>query len=451
MTDNDLLRRYGLFDAKVPRYTSYPPANHFVAGTGALHQRDFPAAVETDRPVSIYIHIPFCRRLCWFCACRTQGTRTMRPVEAYVDYLLQEIAQTRALLPEGVTMGRLHLGGGTPTILPPAVMARLLDGIFAAFPTAAPFEFSVEIDPTDAAPDLLHLLLARGMNRASIGVQDFAPQVQKAIGRPQSLAQTRKVVDQLRTGGLPSLNIDLLYGLPYQTPDSFRETLDNVVAMQPDRLAIFGYAHVPWMSKRQVVIPETALPGPERRFELAGMAHAILTAAGWQAIGIDHFARPADPLAVAMAEGRVRRNFQGYTDDDSAVLIGLGASAISRFPQGYVQNAVATSAWQDRVVRGEPTGDKGYVLTPLDRVVAQMVEDLMCRFALDSIDLGRRFPQQEAFIAETLARLAKQFPGAIERRSNLLRLRPEARPLARIMAHQIDAFASEGPGYSTAI
>ena len=450
MTDNDLLRRYGLFDAKVPRYTSYPPANHFIAGTGALHQRDFLAAVEADRPVSVYLHIPFCRRLCWFCACRTQGTRTMRPVEAYVDHVLEEIAQTRALLPEAVTMGRLHLGGGTPTILPPAVMARLLDGIFAAFPTAAPFEFSVEIDPTDAAPDLLHLLLARGMNRASIGVQDFAPQVQKAIGRPQSLAQTREVVDLLRDAGLRSLNIDLLYGLPYQTPASFRGTLDRVVAMQPDRLAIFGYAHVPWMSKRQVVIPEAALPGPERRFALAGMAHAILTGAGWQAIGIDHFARPTDTLAVAMAEGRVRRNFQGYTDDDSPVLIGFGASAISRFPGGYVQNAVATSAWQDRVARGMPTGDKGYLLTPRDRVVSQMVEDLMCRFALDPASLATQFPGDATFIAATLDRLAERFPLALEPERGVLRLRPAAQPLARIMAHHIDAFASARHGYSMA-
>lgn len=451
MTDNDLLRRYGLFDAKVPRYTSYPPANHFVAGTGAAHQQGFLAAVEADRPVSVYIHIPFCRRLCWFCACRTQGTRTMRPVEAYVDHLLEEIAQTRALLPAGVTMGRLHLGGGTPTILPPATMARLLDGVFSAFPAAAPFEFSVEIDPTDAAPDLLHLLLARGMNRASIGVQDFAPQVQNAIGRPQSLAQTREVVDLLRDAGLRSLNIDLLYGLPYQTPASYRETLDSVVAMQPDRLAIFGYAHVPWMSKRQVIIPEAALPGPERRLALAEMAHAALTGSGWHAVGIDHFARPTDSLARAMAEGRVRRNFQGYTDDDSAVLIGLGASAISRFPDGYVQNAVATSAWQDRVARRAPTGDKGYLLTQRDRIVAQMVESLMCRFALDPVDLATHFPDNETFIIETLERLADRFPLAIESQAGVLQLHPAARPLARIMAHQIDAFASEGHGYSTAI
>ncbi|WP_386680411.1 oxygen-independent coproporphyrinogen III oxidase [Loktanella sp. R86503] len=451
MTQIDLLRRHGLFDAKVPRYTSYPPANHFGQSVGADVQCDWIAAIPQGRAVSVYIHIPFCRRLCWFCACRTQGTSTMRPVDAYVDQLLLELAQLRRLAPAGLMMGRLHLGGGTPTILPAKTMARLLRAVFTAFDRADDFEFSVEIDPTDAAPDLLQTLIDFGMNRASIGVQDFAPAVQKAIGRPQSLDQTQSVAQFLRDAGLRSLNVDLLYGLPHQTPDSFRRTLDHVADLCPDRLAIYGYAHVPWMSKRQVMIKDDTLPDAMARFELAGIAHDAMTSQGLRAIGIDHFANPSDRLARADANGTLRRNFQGYTDDQSETLLGLGASAISAFGQGFVQNAVATSAWHDRVGQDGLAGQKGYVLTPQDKVVSQIIADLMCRFAFDRDALLQQFPDQSNLIASARAMLSERFGDAITEDGNLLQLRPEAKPLVRIMARHVDSFIGVSGGYSAAI
>ena len=214
MTDFETLKRYGLFDAKVPRYTSYPPANRFSSTDGQIYQKTWLSAVPDESAVSVYIHIPFCKRLCWFCACRTQGTKTMRPVEAYVKTLLQEIESVRQRLPRAIKMARLHLGGGTPTILEPKTMRSLLDAVFAAFDTADDFEFSVEVDPTEASPELLRTLAEFGMNRASIGVQDFDPKVQIAIGRQQTLEQTTCVVDQLRSLGVRRLNFDLLYGLP---------------------------------------------------------------------------------------------------------------------------------------------------------------------------------------------------------------------------------------------
>ena len=451
MDTMDILRRHGLFDAKVPRYTSYPPANHFEAQTGAQRQRHWLAEVPRDRAVSVYVHVPFCRRLCWFCACRTQGTTTMRPVAAYVDHLRQEVAATRTALPDGLRMGRLHLGGGTPTLLPPHLMVRLLDSVFAAFAPTDDMEFSVEIDPTEAAPDLLSLLMARGLNRASIGVQDFAPQVQEAIGRPQSLDQTRAVVDALRGAGLPSLNIDLLYGLPHQTPDSFARTLDHVTALAPDRLAIYGYAHVPWMSKRQVLIRDDALPDARARFDLAAQAQGAMVAAGYDVIGIDHFAKPDDSLARANASGLLRRNFQGYTDDQSDTLLGFGASAISAFRQGFVQNAVATSAWQDRVTRDGLTGQKGYALRPQDRVVSRIIADLMCRFSFDAGALARHFPQQAAVVATAGAMLRDRFGALFTGDGDRLSLRPEARPLVRIIAQHVDGFIGVSGGYSAAI
>jgi oxygen-independent coproporphyrinogen III oxidase len=452
MTKIATLRQHGLFDTKVPRYTSYPPANHFQSGVGQRHQTEWLHAVPDGAEISVYVHIPFCRRLCWFCACRTQGTKTMRPVDAYVDILRTEIEAVRAALPPGVRMGRLHLGGGTPTILPVKTMSALLSAIFAAFVPAPGFEFSVEIDPTEASDPMLATLIRFGMNRASLGVQDFAPEVQRAIGRTQSLEQTRRVVDVLRAGPGPvGLNLDLLYGLPHQTEQSFRDTLSSVTALRPDRLAIYGYAHVPWMSKRQVMIRDEDLPGPEHRFDLAEIAHDALIGQGYLPIGIDHFALPEDGLAIAAAKGTLHRNFQGYTDDPSPTLIGLGASAISRFAQGYIQNAAATSAYQERILGGGLAGHKGYEMTQPDGLVARIVEDLMCRFAVHEQSLRRLFPAQTGLIRQTVVSLMNRFPDCFFISEAGLEMTTEARPLVRVIASFIDTFARADTAHSAAI
>lgn len=451
MEDYDTLSRHGLFDAKVPRYTSYPPANHFQSDIGMRFQAEWLSHVQQGEAVSIYIHIPFCKRLCWFCACRTQGTSTMRPVDAYVATLKKEIAAIRATLPEGIKMGRLHLGGGTPTILLPQTMTALLETVFAAFSPTADFEFSVEIDPTEASDALLETLLDFGMNRASIGVQDFAKHVQDAIGRPQTLAQTTRVVQFLRRHGLKAINLDLLYGLPFQTEESFRETLAHVIAMNPDRLAIYGYAHVPWMSKRQVMIKAETLPDTQARFQLATIAKDVLTASGFHAIGIDHFAKETDSLYRAAKEGHLRRNFQGYTDDQSETLIGFGASAISHFRDGYLQNAVATSAYQERIAETGFAGHKGYAMTASDQVVAAMIEALMCRFVFPTSELQTRFPAQADLIRQTAVGLMSQYTDVFKLSAKGLEILPRFEPLARIIAKYIDHFASEDVAHAAAI
>jgi len=375
----------------------------------------------------------------------------MRPVEAYVDVLLREIATVRAALPRTVRMARLHLGGGTPTILPVQTMSRLLDVVFDAFATAPDFEFSVEIDPTEASNPLLTTLVDYGLNRASLGVQDFAPKVQRAIGRPQSLDQTRKVIDFLRGMGVGALNLDLLYGLPHQTPQSFRETLDHVIAMRPDRLAIYGYAHVPWMSKRQVMIHDEDLPDNEARFSLASIAHAVMTSNGFNTIGIDHFARPNDTLNIAQNNGAVRRNFQGYTDDQSDTLIGLGASAISRFPQGYVQNAVATSAYQERIEAAGLAATKGYQMQGEDALISQIIEDLLCRFEVNAAVLCQRFPTNAEAVSACCFMLIAQYPNLFEVKPYVLRLHDWAHYLVRIIASSVDQFTHQTAGHSAAI
>ncbi len=451
MEKKNVLRRLGLFDASVPRYTSYPPANHFGLDVGRRNQKDWLQAIPDGSAVSVYIHIPFCRRLCWFCACRTQGTKTLTPVENYVNVLLQEIAATRAALPGGVKMSRLHFGGGTPTLLPAATMDRLLGKVLDAFPPADDWEFSIEIDPTEAADDLLVSLAAHGLNRASIGVQDFAPEVQDAIGRHQTVAQTRRVSDRLKELDVANVNFDLLYGLPFQTHDSFDETLHNIMNLEPTRLAIYGYAHVPWMSKRQIMIPESELPNTEMRYDMAEQARVAFTKAGFVPVGIDHFALPGDGLAVAQSERRLKRNFQGYTDDPAETLIGLGASSISRFREGYCQNAVATSAYLDRVGNDGLSGHKGFEMSPTDLLHAQMIEELMCTFKLDPNALIAEFPDQESNIREAITGLRRKFHTICAPGLPVFEIADGYQALVRIIASSIDGYMTDEIAHSTAI
>lgn len=451
MENLPLLERYGLFDAKVPRYTSYPPANHFQNGVGLQSQKQWLSAVPDASDISVYIHIPFCKRLCWFCACRTQGTKTLDPIIGYVATLTKEILAVKASLPASIRMARLHLGGGTPTILSPALMERLLTVVFEAFVPSDEFEFSVEIDPTDVGADLLQTLSDFGLNRASIGVQDFDPEVQNAIGRQQSIAQTNWVVDWLNNAGIQSLNFDLLYGLPHQTEDTFAKTIENVLKMRPDRLAIYGYAHVPWMSKRQVMIKDDDLPDPLTRLQLSEQAKNAFINAGYKPVGIDHFALPSDSLAITDATGKLRRNFQGYTDDTSPTLIGFGASAISRFAQGYAQNAVATSAYQGRIAEGGFAGNKGFALSSQDHLIAGMIEDLMCRFQIDLPLLFKTYPDKWSQIETYITGLLSRFPDVLVRRDDVVALRREARMLIRIIAHDIDGFRADLGAHSMAV
>ena len=269
MENKAVLEKYGLFRAKVPRFTSYPPANRFGRDTGQRHQARWLAAVDPATPVSIYVHIPFCRRLCYFCACRTQGTQTLAPVASYIDTLIAEIEAVRRTLPDGMKMARLHLGGGTPTLLDAELMNRLCEAVFSRFAATQDFEFSVEIDPTEASNEILDTLADWRLGRASIGIQDFTPVVQKTIGRLQSFEETESAVLRLRAFGIESVNFDLVYGLPHQTPAGLADTLDRVLSLTPDRLALYGYAHVPQVSKRQVLIPSETLPDVHARHDLS--------------------------------------------------------------------------------------------------------------------------------------------------------------------------------------
>jgi len=445
------LQRMGLFDARVPRYTSYPTAPHFTSAVGSVQMADWIKAIAPGSAISLYLHVPFCRRLCWFCACRTQGTRSDEPVRAYVETLKAEIALLARHLPEGVTLSRMHWGGGTPTLLEPRLIWELAQAVGRILPMGRGGEFSVEIDPGEIDDARLDALAAAGMSRASVGVQDFDPVVQKAIGRDQSYELTHAAVQMIRARGIGSVNADILYGLPHQSVERQADTVQKLLSLAPDRVALYGYAHVPWMARRQTMIDAGNLPDPFARMELFEVAQALFLADGFARIGIDHFARPGDGLAQASVNGTLRRNFQGYTDDRSDVLIALGASGISRFPQGYAQNAGATSDHVKAVREGLFSTRRGHVFTGDDRLRSRMIEALMCGFAIDRAGIAAEFNPPEGLMDGLFARVADAFPGMVTLDQDGLTILPQGRALTRMMAQKLDAYAAPAMAHSSAV
>lgn len=439
MTGSAQLAQLGLFDARVPRYTSYPPAPHFSAAIGGDEVTGWIATIPPGTRISLYLHIPFCRRLCWFCACRTQGTTRLDPVLEYLQVLKAELAMLRDLLPKGVEIAEIHWGGGTPTLLPPDAIRDLAETVATVAPQAEGVRFAVEIDPNEIDEPRLDALAAAGLSRASIGIQDFAPEVQNAIGRAQSFEATKAAVDGLRSRGVTSLNADLLYGLPHQTAKSVADSLLQVLTLSPDRLALFGYAHVPWMARRQIMIPPESLPDARERFDLFELARQMLIWDGYVDIGIDHFARPGDSLEVALKSRHLRRNFQGYTDDTCDVQIGVGASAVSQFPQGYAQNAGATKDYVRAIREGRLAIGRGHALTEDDRVRGKIIEDLMCYGAAT---VGN---------AELRCSVGARFGDAVRIEGETVSITADGRPLTRMVAHHFDAYAAPASGHSPAV
>lgn len=450
MNTHSQLAAFGLFDARVPRYTSYPTAPQFAGGVTPDTFTTWIEAIPAHSSISLYVHVPFCRRLCWFCACRTQGTSSDDPVIAYAQMLHAEIALLARHLPEGVTLSRLHWGGGTPTLLQPGLIRDLAGAILDVAPLAEGAEFSVEIDPNEVDAARLDAMTGAGMNRASIGVQDFDPEIQKIIGREQSFELTRDVVEMIRARGVTSLNADILFGLPNQTKARIADSVGKLLSFSPDRVALYGYAHVPWMSRRQQMIPSDAIPTPEERLGLYEVARELFVADGYQEIGIDHFAKPSDGLAVAARTGHLRRNFQGYTDDTAQTLVGLGASSISRFPQGYAQNASGTSEHTHAIRDGHFSTHRGHAFVGEDRLRARIIEALMCDFRVDRAELAG-FGIEAAKVDAMLMKVAQAFPGVVVLEDAALTILPEGRPLARMIARGFDAYDQGKAKHSAAI
>ena len=381
------------YDRRVPRYTSYPTAPHFHPGIGADTYRRWLAELTAETPLSLYFHIPFCESMCSYCGCHTKVVRRYAPVAEYAAQLKLEVGRVATAIGARGPVRHIHFGGGTPTMLTAADIEALGAHIRADFRVAADAEFAVEIDPRTLDAERVRALAAAGVTRASLGVQDIDARVQAAINRVQPLEVTERAMDMLRAAGIRAINVDLMYGLPHQTVDGVRETASAIARLGPQRFAVFGYAHVPWMKTHQRLIDEAALPdGPERLRQSTAVAKR-LAEHGYVQIGLDHFALPDDELAVAQRAGRLHRNFQGYTVDDSPALLGFGASAIGSLPQGYVQNMPAIGQWQDAVSNSRLAIARGFALTAEDRLRRAVIERLMCDFRVDLAAVARAHGQ----------------------------------------------------------
>lgn len=376
----DLVARY---DGRAPRYTSYPTAVQFTAAVDTPTYRDWLAALPADEPVSIYIHIPFCGRLCWYCGCNTRAVTRHGPIGDYVNLLLDELHALADALPARLPVQAIHLGGGTPNMLTPYELSALFGALRTEFALADDAEIAAELDPATLTRGWVEAAARLGLNRASLGVQILDPKVQAAVNRHETFDEIAAGVGWLRAAGVSSVNLDLMYGLPHQSVDNTLETIEAVLRLRPERIALFGYAHVPWMKAHQKLIPEAALPDGNERIAQAEAAADRLMEAGYVRIGLDHFARPDDALAEALTKGSVHRNFQGYTTDAAQTLLGLGASAIGRLPQGYVQNATQEVAWRDAVKAGGLAVVRGVALTDDDLFRGEIIERLMCDLQVD--------------------------------------------------------------------
>ena len=435
------LKRYS---APVPRYTSYPTAPHFHQGVTAQTYRDWLTALPAGSSLSLYAHIPYCDRLCWFCACHTKHTLSYGPVRRYVDALRREIRTVGALLDDRCEVSALHLGGGSPTLLSPQDMILVDTALRTAFQFDPDAEISVEIDPNDMDDGRFDALAAIGMTRASLGVQDFDERVQQAINREQSFEQTRWVVESVRAREVSSVNLDVLYGLPYQTVTTVARTIEQVLSLRPDRIALFGYAHVPWFKKHQKMIDETALPDAAERLAQSQLAADLIAGAGYVAIGLDHFAWPGDGMARALADGSLKRNFQGYTVDGADALIGLGASSIGRLPQGYVQNMPATGEYQKLVEKGELATVRGITLTQPDRARGWVIERLMCDYAFSRADLLMLFGEAAKPILRDAHILAGDPSSGFVAYGGDFSVADQARPFVRSIAAHFDTYLATG-------
>jgi oxygen-independent coproporphyrinogen III oxidase len=377
----DIVRRYARL--QVPRYTSYPTAAEFTPAVAAADQQRWLRNLDTAEAVSVYLHVPYCRELCLYCGCNTKKAMRDDVITSYRIALEREIALVRDALCGPVRIARLHWGGGTPSILGAEGLASVMAVLRSDFILEDDYEHAIELDPRYVTPALAEGLKELGVNRASLGVQDVNPLVQVAIGRWQPMQSVEAAVTWLREAGIRNLNFDLIYGLPLQTTASLRRTCEIVAALQPDRIACYGYAHMPRLKANQRRIDESTLPDVEERIDQAGIIAEEFLRRGFLKIGIDHFARPDDALARAVAAGRLHRNFQGYTDDGRATLIGFGASSISRFPDGYVQNVTDVPSYVRAITSDDLAPARGCRLDAAERQRARTIESLMCQFQVD--------------------------------------------------------------------
>jgi oxygen-independent coproporphyrinogen-3 oxidase len=433
------------FDVNGPRYTSYPTADRFVEAFGAddyirwLGRR---TVGGIGRPLSLYVHIPFCNTICYYCACNKIITKDHGRSAKYIKYLAKEIAMQEAALEGSRDVVQLHFGGGTPTFLSEDEMQRLMDIIHKHFRLLPGGEYSIEVDPRKVGRDNVKQLAALGFNRMSVGVQDFSPEVQVAVNRVQSLEETKLVIDSAREFGFKGISVDLIYGLPKQNVISFNHTLDEVIKLDPDRLSIYNYAHLPSLAKPQRRISEADLPTPDQRLQILQLAIRRLTDAGYVFIGMDHFAKPNDELAVAQRQGRLHRNFQGYSTHAEADLMAFGVSAIGKVGPSYCQNVRTLDEYYDSLDQGELPIFRGIELNADDLLRRSIIQALMCHFELsiESIEIAHLIDFKSYFASELADLREMEKGGLLTIDDQWITVEPRGRLLVRGIAMAFDKY-----------
>jgi oxygen-independent coproporphyrinogen-3 oxidase len=405
--DAALIRRY---DKAGPRYTSYPTAVAFKSFTSDEYQAQATQSNQSTQPLplSLYFHIPFCDTICFYCACNKIATKDRSLSDKYLKYLYREIEMQAALYDQTRVVEQLHWGGGTPTFLNHAEMRALMAKTREHFKllTTDDGDYSIEIDPRSVTVETIHVLRETGFNRFSLGVQDVDEKVQKAVNRIQPIEQTRSVIEACRAVGAKSISVDLIYGLPFQTLEGFQSTLDTIIELAPDRISVFNYAHMPHLFKPQRRINEADLPSAETKLQIMKLAVEHLTQAGYEYIGMDHFAKPNDELAQAQANGTLHRNFQGYTTHADCDLVAMGVSSISSVANSYSQNAKTLDEYYAAIDAGQFPVIKGLVMTEDDVIRRHIIQELTCQFALDFTEVERLFNLNFAeYFAQELADL----------------------------------------------
>lgn len=379
------------YDFNVPRYTSYPTANNFTNKINAQEYKNFLDNLPQDNSISLYLHIPFCLHLCWFCGCHTKITKKYDPIDDYLSSLKKEIKLVSSVIKEKGKVSQIHFGGGSPTILKVGDFNLLIRKIKESFHVEKNAEISIEIDPRTVNEAKIATYAISGVNRVSIGVQDFDEKVQNSINRKQPFYLTYNTIKILREYKINNINLDLMYGLPNQSLETIKKSINYSLTFNPDRIALFGYAHLPQMKKQMKLIDENILPSHNKRIKMFEVASRILIKAGYSHIGLDHFCKTNDEMNIAKENGTLRRNFQGYTTDNCDVLIGLGTSAISKLPQGFFQNTKQIQIYKDNLTKSILGTERGIILNKEDIICNHVIESLMCKMKVDVSSICQKY------------------------------------------------------------
>lgn len=433
------------FGQNVPRYTSYPTAVQFDDSITTEIYSSWLGTLDNSKPISLYIHVPYCHSLCWYCACHTNITSKKAPLSRYVELLKKEFGLVSTNLGGRPKVTHIHWGGGSPNILSAEDFQGLMGVIKQHFQVQNDAENAMEIDPRILTRENLLGFIKAGINRVSLGVQDFNPHVQKAINRIQPFSLTRDIVGWLREGGIRGVNFDLMYGLPEQTLEDVLHNVDLAATLHPDRLSVFGYAHVPWMKPHQKLIDEYGLSSTQERFAMSeGIANRLLRY-GYVQIGLDHFAKPDDPLTYALEKGKLRRNFQGYTTDMATTMIGCGASAIGHFQNGFVQNRSSVKDYARHILAGQLATSRGVAITKADQIRWAVIEKLMCEMKVDLKKVCKDFCVPfETFAPEINALFTFETDGLVQRRGKTLQITDKGRPFIRSVCAVFDQYLKSG-------